>query len=121
MSSSTHGVGDWGETQAARYLEAKGFKIIKRNFRYGRQGEIDIIAEDNNTLVFVEVKTQRSEAMGEAFTWVTPRKQRQLGRIAEAYLAINNVVDRECRFDVVSVARIGGKIEITHLTNAFWL
>jgi len=122
MPRPTKPLGNWGEERAVAYLEAAGYKIIQRNFRWGRQGEIDIVADDHGTLVFVEVKTQSTEAMGEAFTWVTPRKQRQIGRIAAAYLYVNAITDRDCRFDVIAVAReASGEVKVQHLVNAFWL
>ena len=120
MSVSSHAVGNWGEQRAAEYLEARGYKILQRNFRHGH-GEIDLVAEDQEVLVFVEVKTQRSEAMGEAFNWVTRRKQRQIGRVALAYLTFNNITNRDCRFDVIAVARRENEVEIKHIPNAFWL
>ena len=121
MGTSTKDFGDWGEQRAAAYLTAQGCKIIKRNFRLGQLGEIDLIAEDQGTLVFVEVKTQSSEAMGDAAAWVTPKKQRQIGKMAAAYLAFNQIEDRDCRFDVVVVARSAQGVEIRHIPNAFWL
>lgn len=117
----TKDLGRWGEDRAAAYLETQGFKIIKRNFRLGQVGEIDIVAEEGSTLVFVEVKTQSTETMGEAMSWVTPKKQRQLGRLAQAYLTINKIENRECRFDVIGVARRGSAVEMKHIPNAFWL
>jgi len=121
MGASAKKIGSWGEQIAATFLESKGCKILKRNFRFGQLGEIDLVVEDQGVWVFVEVKTQNSEAMGEAATWVTPRKQRQIGKIAAAYLAINNIQDRDCRFDVVTVSREAGSVEIKHIVNAFWL
>ena len=122
MTKPTKELGNWGEDRAVEHLEKLGYAILKRNFRWGQQGEIDIVAEDNGTLVFVEVKTQESDAMGEAFTWVTPRKQRQIGRIASAYLYVNSITDKDCRFDVIAVAReANGEVKIQHLVNAFWL
>ncbi len=117
----TKNLGRWGEDRAAAFLEANGLKILKRNFRLGQVGEIDIVAEEGDTLVFVEVKTQSTEAMGEAMSWVTPKKQRQLGRVAQAYLSINQIQNRACRFDVIGVARRGSAVEIKHIPNAFWL
>jgi putative endonuclease len=122
MPKPTKELGTWGEQRAAEHLEKLGYTILKRNFRWGQQGEIDIVADDHGTLVFVEVKTQESDAMGEAFSWVTPRKQRQIGRIASAYLYVNAITDRDCRFDVIAVARdASGEVKIQHLVNAFWL
>lgn len=120
MALPTKTLGSWGEQRAAEYLEKLGYQIIIRNFRHGH-GEIDIIADDEGTLVFVEVKTQKSEAMGEAFTWVTRKKQRQIGRVALAYLTVNNIIDRDCRFDVIAVAKGLNGVEIKHIPNAFWL
>ena len=114
-------LGAWGEQRAAEHLEKLGYTILKRNFRWGQKGELDIVADDHGTLVFVEVKTQESDAMGEAFTWVTPRKRRQIGRIAAAYLYVNGITDKDCRFDVIAVARDGNEVKIQHLVNAFWL
>ena len=120
MVSNNYSVGNWGEGQATAYLEKKGYKILQKNFRYGH-GEIDIIAEEHGDLVFVEVKTQRSNTMGDASTWVTTRKQKQIGRIALAYLTLNDIQNRDCRFDVVTVAYKKNKVEINHIANAFWL
>ncbi len=120
MALPTKTLGSWGEQRAAVYLENLGYTIIARNFRYGH-GEIDLIVEDKGTLVFVEVKTQKSDAMGEAFTWVTRKKQRQIGRVALAYLTVNGITDRDCRFDVIAVAKGQNGIEIKHIVNAFWL
>jgi len=120
MGHHRQNLGNWGEQRAAEFLEQKGYKILTRNFRYGH-GEIDLIADDHGMLVFVEVKTQRSDQMGDAFTWVTRRKQRQIGRVALAYLTVNHIEDRDCRFDVIAVARREDRVEINHIPNAFWL
>ena len=120
MPTSTQTLGNWGEQRAAEFLEKLGYQIIDRNFRYGH-GEIDIIADDNGMLVFVEVKTQKSDTMGEAFNWVTRKKQRQIGRVALAYLSVNEIKDRDCRFDVIAVAKGLNGVEIKHIVNAFWL
>ncbi|NUM77011.1 YraN family protein [candidate division KSB1 bacterium] len=120
MSQTTNKLGSWGEQRAAEHLEKLGYTIIARNFRHGH-GEIDLVADDNGTLVFVEVKTQSSEAMGEAFNWVTRRKQRQIGRVALAYLTANQIENRDCRFDVIAVAHREDEVEIKHIPNAFWL
>ncbi|MCK6561507.1 YraN family protein [bacterium] len=120
MSQASNKLGNWGEQRAAEYLAQLGYTIVTSNFRHGH-GEIDLIAEHDGMLVFVEVKTQSSEAMGEAFNWVTRRKQRQIGRVALAYLTVHKIENRDCRFDVIAVARRGEEVEIKHLPNAFWL
>jgi putative endonuclease len=120
MPRTSKTLGTWGEQRAAEFLENLGYTILDRNFHYGH-GEIDLIADNKGTLVFVEVKTQKSETMGEAFTWVTRKKQRQIGRVALAYLTQNQIVDRDCRFDVIAVAKDLDGVKIQHIVNAFWL
>jgi len=113
-------VGREGEEQAARFLTAKGYRLLERNYR-GERGEIDIIAQQGSTLVFVEVKTAKGLRFGEPETWVTPRKQQQIGKVAAKYLQEHDITDMDCRFDVVAIARRGARWQITHLENAFWL
>ena len=106
------------ETLAANFLEERGMRIIERNYRFER-GEIDIIAEDGDELVFVEVKARRSNAFGEPEDAVTPEKEEQIKKVAEGYLFERQIEDRPCRFDVVAVSVVNGKQTITHLPNAF--
>jgi putative endonuclease len=114
-------LGGSGEEEAVRFLEKKGYRILEKNFKYGK-GEIDIIAMDNNTLVFVEVKTKFSEGYGEPEEWVTRRKQAQIGRVAMGYLQKKSIKDMDCRFDVVSIVKMKEKAnEIRHIEDAFWL
>ena len=91
-----------GEDIAARTLEARGYAILERRFRTDR-GEIDIVATDGETLVFVEVKARADQEFGSAAECVTPAKQRQVARMAAEYLAVRHVTDRPCRFDVVAI------------------
>lgn len=119
-SDDTHPVGRRGETLAAEYLQRHGFTILQRNYRFAR-AEIDIVAEKDGLLVFVEVKTARSLRMGDPITWVTERKQRQIALAAQHYLQTHQIVDRDCRFDVVGVVVRQGEPIITHIENAFWL
>jgi len=121
MAQAKNNLGNWGEQRAAEYLKAHGFTILKKNFRLGQVGEIDLVADDHGILVFVEVKTQSSDNMGEAMSWVTPKKQRQIGRVAQAYLTFNKIENRDCRFDVIAVARRDDAVDIKHIPNAFWL
>ena len=113
-------LGDSGEDIAVEYLESIGYVILKRNFRALR-GEIDIIAQDQETLVFIEVKTASSNKFGSPETWVGRRKQLQSGKIAELYLAREQQYDRNCRFDVISVLVKDGNHQIKHFKDAFWL
>ena len=108
-----------GEDAAVRFLEKQRFRIVRRGFRFHR-GEIDIIAYDRDTLVFVEVKTRENLDRGRPEEAVTPAKQRQIRRIAEAYLAINRLENAVCRFDVLALLRDdGGGFAIHHLRDAF--
>lgn len=118
--NSRKSLGDWGESQAAAFLLKKGYSIKKKNYRKGR-GELDIIAETGDTLVFVEVKTASSDTMGPPQSWVTPQKQQQIGRVAQEYLYEIDADDIECRFDVIGVKKVGSTAKIIHIENAFWL
>ncbi|MFQ5601941.1 MAG: YraN family protein [bacterium] len=113
-------LGERGEQLAAEYLQKKRYRIRERNFRWAR-GEIDIVAQKDELLVFVEVKTARSDAFGEPETWVDERKQRQIARVAERYLQEQAISDMDCRFDVVAVKAQGNQWTIRHIENAFWL
>jgi putative endonuclease len=108
-----------GEEIAARFLAARGWRILGRNLRYGRTGEIDIVAERAGVLAFVEVKTRRGDAYGtpgEAVTW---RKQRRIRELARHYLMSERPRAAAIRFDVVEV-RAGGRAPgVTHLEGAF--
>lgn len=120
MTKATKKTGSSGEALAANFLSDKGYKIIAQNYRWVR-GEIDIIAEKENMLVFVEVKTARSRNFGAPETWVTRRKQKQVGMVASRYLQENEIVDMDCRFDVIAINAIGKDWQIKHIENAFWL
>ncbi|HHL73329.1 MAG TPA: YraN family protein [Bacteroidetes bacterium] len=113
-------LGAWGEQAACSYLAGKGYEIVQRNYRTAR-GEIDIIAREGATLIFVEVKTATSLRMGDPVTWVTPKKQQQIAMMASLYLAENELVDINCRFDVIGVVRSGEQAVIEHIINAFWI
>jgi putative endonuclease len=117
--SRGHVLGRSGEDAAVAYLKRKKFSVVERGFRFHR-GEIDIIAYEGDTLVFIEVKTRRDKIFGLPEESVTPAKQTQLRRVAEAYLTVNNLSQVACRFDILSVSydeKEGYKIR--HLENAF--
>ncbi len=111
--------GDRGEDIAVDYLKNKQYEIIKRNYRFGH-GEIDIVAKDNDVLVFVEVKTRKNLEFGPPELAVTKNKQRQIRRISEAYLVEKKIIDIDCRIDVVAILiKKNLPPEINHIENAF--
>jgi putative endonuclease len=116
---SAYSLGRCGEEAALRYLERKKFRIVAQRFRLYR-GEIDIIAYDKDTLVFVEVKTRRSREFYSPEESVTPTKQKQIKKIALGFLALHKIMEAECRFDVLSLVRADkGEYIIQHFKNAF--
>lgn len=107
-------LGKSGETFACRELERRGYAIVERRFRT-RYGEIDIVARDGDTLVFVEVKARRSIRFGTPVDAVTPFKQRRILRMAAEYVLLHGVCNASCRFDVVSVlfgSELRPKVEV---------
>jgi len=109
-----------GEEAAARFLARSGYAIVDRNVRT-RAGEIDLVARDGATLVFVEVKTRRDMEGDPPQAAVNTRKQSRLGRLAQGYLKLKRIRHTPCRFDVVSVIfNDGGDVKaIRHIPNAF--
>lgn len=118
MSEERLLLGRWGEEQAARYLRRRGMKILERNFRTP-VGEIDIIARQGRTIVFVEVKTRSGEQYGLPQEAVGAAKQRQILRTAQWYLGQFAGEGLQPRFDVVAVLRRGRKGQIEHIADAF--
>src|SRR5438552_19127433 len=91
-------LGEEGERAAARFLEARGYRILERNYRT-RRGEIDLIAEDGRMLVFVEVKVRLDDRFGGPAAAITRAKQARIARLAQQYLVWRRVGDRPCRVD----------------------
>ncbi len=116
---TSHELGKSGESVALAYLKKKKYHILKKGFRLFR-GEIDIIAYDRSTLVFIEVKTRRSTHFGLPEESVTHSKQQQIKKIAQGFLTLNNLNDVECRFDVLSLLFDGNNgYLLKHIKNAF--
>jgi putative endonuclease len=107
-----------GESLAVEELERRGYAILARRYRTA-YGEIDIVAEDGQTLVFVEVKARATAEFGTAAEAVTRRKQLRLVRMARDYLARAAIVDRPCRFDVVAIDEVETSPRITVYPHAF--
>ena len=117
--SDNRDLGRSGEEAAVVYLQKKKFKVVGRGFRF-QKGEIDIIAYDGDVLVFIEVKTRRSFDFGPPEESVTPIKQRQIRRLAEAYLMLNGLGDIPCRFDILALLSDGPQgYRVHHITDAF--
>ena len=106
-----------GEEKAAKYLKKQGYNIITKNFQT-RFGEIDIIAEDKEYIVFVEVKARSEKSIAEPREFVDLRKQRKIIKTAEIYLS-ENFTEKQPRFDVVEVKKEKGKTTVNHIINAF--
>lgn len=113
------GVGRRGEDLAAVFLEKSGFAIIERNFRC-KGGEVDIVAREGKTLVFVEVKSRKTLTYGLPQLAVTPFKQRQISKAALTWLARNHKHDSPARFDVIAILLNNNyHHQIEHIKNAF--
>jgi putative endonuclease len=113
-------LGRFGEELARERLKDLGYRILKANYRCAL-GEVDLVARDGDVLVFVEIKTRRNEALGQAKEAVTRRKQAQLSKVALAYMKSNNLWRSKARFDVVAIGLADGKEEIEVIKDAFEL
>lgn len=114
MAQNNRMIGKAGEDTAVLFLSEKGYNIIKRNYAH-RFGEIDIIAKNNEYLVFVEVKYRKNIKNGYPREAVNSKKQEKIRNTALAYISENNISDIAMRFDVIEI--LGGQIE--HIENAF--
>ena len=113
------GLGERGEEIAAAYLKGRKFTIVERNFRC-KAGEVDIIAREGKTLVFVEVKTRRNLSFGPPQSALTPFKQRQISKAALTWLARKKLFDASARFDVIAILLPDHDVPvIDHIRNAF--
>ncbi|SFT84294.1 putative endonuclease [Lishizhenia tianjinensis] len=110
-------LGKLGENLAVQYLLDKGYTIVDRNYRYGRN-EVDIIVSDQNHIVFVEVKTRNNNNIGEPYQAVTRKKQKQIIKVAHNYLVENNI-ETEARLDVISIVLNSKVKKIEHIEDAF--
>jgi putative endonuclease len=110
--------GKSGEDLAVEELERRGYAIVARRYRT-RHGEIDIVAEDGDTLVFVEVKARATAEFGTAAEAVTRRKQRRLIAMATDYLARGRITGKPCRFDVVAIDDCETAPRVTLYPHAF--
>ena len=120
MTKERIALGRFGEDLARERLKNCGYRILTTNYRCPF-GEIDVIARDGDVLVFVEIKTRKNKSLGLVKEAVTIRKQRQISKVALAYMKSQNLWGSKARFDVVAVGLLNGKKEIEIIKNAFEL
>lgn len=118
MVNQRQKIGRTGESIAARYLRSKGYRILERNYRT-RLGEVDIIARDRRTLVFVEVKARNSSRFGNPKNSITPHKQRKISMVALQYLKSTDQMKAKARFDVIAISSAKTSPQIELIKNAF--
>ena len=117
QAENTYQIGKTGEQLAVELLETKAYKILHLNYRYGRR-EIDIIAQQDNLLVFVEVKLRKSNLFGYPEQNVTATKQHNIKMVAEHFLLELNWKGN-IRFDVIAITKSKKRCEILHIEDAF--
>jgi len=116
--SESQSLGQKGETLAIEYLQKAGYKIRHRNWRSGKK-ELDIVAENNDFVVFVEVKTRTDDYLEHPANAITREKQRSIIFAADGYIQRYNL-NKESRFDVITVIIKGETPDIDHIENAFY-
>lgn len=120
MSTRRRLFGLKSEAEAVHHLKKNGYRILEQNYRT-RLGEIDIIAREGKTLVFVEVKARRTVHFGSPKWAITPQKQRKMSKVALWYLKATNQTREKARFDVVTIGPEDGARHIEIIKNAFEL
>jgi putative endonuclease len=118
MTMARQALGKLGEDAAVAEIERRGYAVLDRRYRT-RHGEIDIVAEDGDTIVFIEVKVRATGERGTAAEAVTVQKQRKLVAMATDYLSRRKQAQRRCRFDVVAIDGVGEGARVTLYRAAF--
>lgn len=111
-------LGKLGEEKAAAFLVSLGHVLLATNYRAGRD-EVDIITKHGNMVVFTEVKTRSSNSFGLPEEFVDKKKRQGMKKVADAYLLEQNI-DTEIRFDIISVQQVNGKLQLHHIPDAFF-
>lgn len=121
MSDSRQKLGRWGEQLAVDRLESQGYQMLDRNWRC-RRGEIDIVVQDGDVLVFVEVKTRRGRDHGTPEEALTNSKAKRLLELGQRYMLERDIEDAEWRVDLVAVEldKQGKLLRFEHLPNVLW-
>lgn len=110
--------GTWGEEIASKHLQKKGYAILERNFRC-KMGELDIIAQKGELLVFIEVKTRNNLNYGLPCEAITLEKKHHIKRVSTYYIRQHQLENLDLRIDVIEILKIEGKTYIHHLEDAF--
>ena len=118
-SAAPHVLGRWGESIAAGYLERSGWRIVARNYRFGRR-EVDVVARKDGILAFVEVKSRAGDGFGSPLEAITWKKRREIEAVAQHFLATRPVGDVGVRFDAVAVTLDPrGRVRVEHVRDAW--
>lgn len=120
MTTERLELGKFGEDLAYKKIKHLGYKKIIRNYRCP-MGEVDLIANEGDTLVFIEIKTRIGKSTGYAKEAVNARKRRQLSKVALFYMKSNNCHEAKARFDVVAISIKKDKLQMELVKNAFEL
>ncbi|HEX7940681.1 MAG TPA: YraN family protein [Gemmatimonadaceae bacterium] len=120
MSADKQELGLLGERHAERWLVARGWRVLARRFRSGHR-DLDLVVERSGTVAFVEVKARRSRRWGHPVEAVDWRKQRELVRSAQVWIARHGRAGTAYRFDVIGVLLDGDRVRVRHVENAFAL
>ncbi len=119
MAKTTRDIGSNGEDIAAAYLESKDWIVLDRNYFF-EKAEVDIVATDRNYIVFVEVKTRSGTFFGRPEEYVTPQKEKNIKKAAEAWIYERKMETAVVRFDIISIVQKGNEApEISHFEDAF--
>jgi len=118
MTRERRDLGKLGEELALKEIKGIGYKCLARNYRCPL-GEVDLVAKDGDTLVFIEIKTRKGKSIGYAKEAVNGRKRRQLSKVALTYIKANNCWHMRSRFDVVAISFNHNGREIEIIKNAF--
>jgi putative endonuclease len=118
MSAAGQALGDEGERIAERWVARRGWRIVSRRFRSGHR-DIDLVAEHEGTIVFIEVKARRGASFGGPVAAVNWRKQRELTRSARVWIDRHGRPAEAYRFDVIGVLMDGESVRVRHVLNAF--
>jgi putative endonuclease len=116
--AESHNLGKDGEELAAEHLKKSGYRILNRNWSSGKL-EIDIIAENKDSIVFCEVKTRSEDFLVPPGAAVTREKQRSMVLCADTYIQRYHI-DKECRFDVITIIKGPDSCQIEHIEDAFY-